>query len=58
MIMTLSRRDNPITNKKKYLETPFSLFQTLKPNPQKGRRYTFRRTSCKRGLIVWGSFSD
>lgn len=35
MIIALSRRDNRITNKKKYLEIPFSLFQTLEYYPQK-----------------------
>ena len=35
MIIALSRRGNHITNKKKYLEIPFSLFQTLEYYPQK-----------------------
>ena len=35
MIIALSRRGNMITNKKKYLEIPFSLFQTLEYYPQK-----------------------
>ena len=35
VIIRLSSHDNCITNKKKYLEIPFSLFQTLEYYPQK-----------------------